>query len=82
MIYSLFLAVAAINLKADQTLVGTAMNMLAPALVLFLVRIIANQNTLQMETGDSASWFMIKKTMLGFWKIILTALIRLNLLIR
>ena len=31
MLYSLFLAVAAINFKADQTLVGTAMNMLATA---------------------------------------------------
>ncbi|MDO4506885.1 MAG: ABC transporter permease [Spirochaetales bacterium] len=31
MIYSLLLAVSAINFKADQTLVGTAMNMLATA---------------------------------------------------
>ncbi len=45
---------------------GTALNMLAPALLLFLIRVIANQNTLQMLSGDSASWFMIKKTTLGF----------------
>ena len=31
MIYSLLLAVAAINFKADQTLVGTAMNLLGTA---------------------------------------------------
>ena len=31
MIYSLLLAVAAVNFKADQTLVGTAMNLLATA---------------------------------------------------
>ena len=31
MLYSLFLAVAAISFKADQTIVGTAMNMLATA---------------------------------------------------
>ena len=31
MIYSLFLAVASINFKADQTITGTAMNMLATA---------------------------------------------------
>ncbi|MBQ0037424.1 MAG: ABC transporter permease [Clostridiales bacterium] len=67
-IFSLLLSFAAINLRADQTIGGTALNMLAPALVLFLVRIIANQNTLQMATGDSASWFMIKKTALGIDK--------------
>jgi len=65
-VFSLLLAFAAINLKADQTIGGTALNMLAPALVLFLIRVIANQNTLQMLSGDSASWFMIKKTTLGF----------------
>ena len=67
-IFSLLLSFASINLKADQTIGGTALNLMAPALVLFFIRIIANQNTLQMETGDSASWFMIKKTMLGFGK--------------
>jgi len=65
-VFSVLLAFAAINLKADQTIGGTALNMLAPALVLFFVRIIANQNTLQMYTGDPTSWFMIKKTTLGF----------------
>ena len=64
-IFSLLLSFAAINLKADQTIGGTALNLMAPALVLFLVRILANQNTLQMKTGDAASWFMIKKSTLG-----------------
>ena len=41
---------------------------MAPALVLFLVRILANQNTLQMATGDAASWFMIKKSTFGIDK--------------
>ena len=67
-VFSLLLSFAAINLKADQTIGGTALNMLAPALVLFLIRIIANQNTIQMASGDSATWFMIKKSMLGFDK--------------
>ena len=65
-IFSLLLAFAAINLKADQTIGGTALNLMAPALVLFLIRIIANQNTLQMYSGDSASWFMIKKSHFGY----------------
>lgn len=37
-IYSVLLAVACINLKADQTLVGTAMNMLATAAATVIVR--------------------------------------------
>ena len=67
-VFSLLLSFASINLRADQTIGGTALNLMAPALVLFLIRIIANQNTLQMAKGDSASWFMIKKTTLGFDK--------------
>lgn len=59
-VFSLLLSFASINLRADQTIGGTALNLMAPALVLFLIRIIANQNTLQMATGDSASWFMLK----------------------
>lgn len=65
-VFSLLLSFASVNLKADQTIGGTALNLMAPALVLFLIRIIANQNTLQMTEGDAASWFMIKKTTLGF----------------
>ena len=64
-VFSLLLSFASINLMADQTIGGTALNLMAPALVLFLVRILANQNTLQMQTGDAASWFMIKKSTFG-----------------
>ena len=64
-LFSLLLSFALINLRADQTIGGTALNLLAPALVLFFIRIIANQNTLNMASGDSASWFMIKKSTLG-----------------
>ena len=67
-LFSLLLSFASINLKADQTIGGTALNLMAPALVLFLVRILANQNTLQMATGDAASWFMIKKSTFGIEK--------------
>ena len=64
-VFSLLLSFASINLRADQTIGGTALNLMAPALVLFLIRIIANQNTLQMATGDAASWFMLKKSTFG-----------------
>ena len=64
-VFSLLLSFASVHLKADQTIGGTALNLLAPALVLFLVRVLANQNTLLMSTGDAASWFMIKKSTFG-----------------
>ena len=64
--FSLLLSFASVNLRANQTIGGTALNLMAPALVLFLIRIVANQNTLYLADGDAASWFMIKKTTLGF----------------
>ena len=67
-VFSLLLSFASVNLKADQTIGGTALNLMAPALVLFLVRILANQNTLMMTTGDAASWFMLKKSTFGIDK--------------
>ena len=63
--FSLLLSFASINLKADQTIGGTALYLMAPALVLFLIRILANQNTLEMLRGDAATWFMIKKSTFG-----------------
>ena len=38
MLYSVFLAIASINFNADQTLVGTAMNMMATAIATVIVR--------------------------------------------
>ena len=67
-LFSLLLSFASINLKADQTIGGTALNLMAPAMVLFLIRIIAGQNILDMKTGDSATWFMLKKSTFGIPK--------------
>ena len=67
-VFSLLLSFASINLKADQTIGGTALNMLAPALVLFLINIISHQKVLGMAKGDAAGWFMIFKTDFGFEK--------------
>ena len=73
-LYSLLLAVAAINFKADQTLVGTAMNLLGTAAATVIVKAIntaANPNnpssTIQyinakkaflMVDGYEFNWFM------------------------
>ncbi len=65
-VFSLLLSFAAVNLKANQTISGTALNLLSPALVLFLISIITNQNVLSMAEGDAASWFMLKRSTFGF----------------
>ncbi len=41
-VFSLFHAIASVNLKADQTISGTALNMFAPAFAVFVARIIQN----------------------------------------
>ena len=81
-VFSLLLSFASINLRADQTIGGTALNLMAPALVLFLVRIIANQNTLQLATGDSATFgetFLVKVYLATYVCIILFVILSIIL---
>jgi simple sugar transport system permease protein len=59
-IYSLLLSYSAINLKADQTIGGTALNMLAPAISLFIINMFFHQNRLEMPKGSATSWFIIR----------------------
>jgi len=74
-LYSLLLAVAAINFKADQTLVGTAMNLLGTAAATVIVKAIntaADSSNVSSEImyveakkafvispGTEFSWFMV-----------------------
>ena len=66
--FSMLLAFSAINLRADQTIGGTALNMLAPAIVMFFIYMIVQQNTMGMATGGAAGWFMIKPQTFGLPK--------------
>ncbi len=67
-IFCMLLAFSAITLRADQTIGGTALNMLAPALVMFFIYMIAQQNTLGLQKGGAASWFMIRPSTFGLPK--------------
>lgn len=67
-VFSLLLAFAAINLQANQTIGGTALNLLAPAVVLFLISIFTNQNTLDINSKyNSAELFMLFKDDFGLY---------------
>lgn len=49
MFLSLFHAIASINMKADQTISGTALNMFAPAFAIFVARILQNVQQIQFK---------------------------------
>ena len=47
-LFSLLLSFSAINLKADQTIGGTALNLIAPALSLFFIKVLFFKDKLEM----------------------------------
>lgn len=63
MIFSLLLAVAAVNFNADQTLVGTALNLLAPALAVVVVRAINMSESLD-NVSSTVEYKQAKKAFL------------------
>lgn len=51
MLFSLLHAFASINLNADQTISGTAINMMAGAITIFLARTIAGSGRIRIKSG-------------------------------
>ena len=81
-LYSLLLAVAAINFNADQTIVGTAMNMLGTAAATVIVKalnVAANPNdvssTIQYVEQKKAFYFNIGALELSWFMIIAVGLL-------
>ena len=59
MVYSLLLAFASINLKADQTIGGTALNMLATALAVILAKMYNGSTSSKVSYTNNAFLFKI-----------------------
>lgn len=82
LIFSFLLAIAAINFKADQTLVGTAMNMLATALATVIVKTFNNTRSSGQNPSAILDYLETRKSFvfkIGSlelnWYIVLTILL-------
>ena len=65
MLFSLFLGVAAITFKADQTLVGTALNLLGPAIAVVLVRAINTAESID-NVSSTVAYGQPKKAFIAY----------------
>ena len=54
-IFSLLLSFSAIKLRADQTIGGTALNLLAPAIALFFIKLFFTKDSLEMERAADST---------------------------
>ncbi len=92
MLFSLLHAFASINLNADQTISGTAINMIASALTIFLARTIAGSGRIRIQSGfypkdvpflsqiPIIGDLFFKKTYITTWLVLLILVISIFLL--
>lgn len=92
MLFSLLHAFASINLNADQTISGTAINMIASALTIFLARTIAGSGLIRIQTGfypkdvpflsqiPIIGDLFFKKTYITTWLVLLILVVSIFLL--
>jgi len=64
-VFSLLLTLAAIRFKSDQTITGTALNLIAPAFTVFGILLLTNQTTLTLQNIDTSAMFILKKSTWG-----------------
>ena len=80
-LYSLLLAVAAINFKADQTLVGTAMNLLGTAAATVIVKAIntaadsSNTSSEIMYVGPKKAFIIVEGTEFSWFMLLALVLL-------
>lgn len=55
MLFSLLLSFSAIRFQSDQTIGGTALNLLAPAVSLFLIKVFTTKDQLEMGTARNSA---------------------------
>ncbi|MDL2319005.1 ABC transporter permease [Eubacteriales bacterium OttesenSCG-928-A19] len=64
MVFSLLHAYAAINLRSDQTISGTALNMFAPAFAIYMARTLQSNNVQQVQFQNT-TFYIEKVPVLG-----------------
>lgn len=92
MLFSLLHAFASINLNADQTISGTAINMIASALTIFLARTISGSGRIRIQSGfypkdipflseiPIIGDLFFKKTYITTWLVLLILVVSIFLL--